>query len=278
MLSAVSLVSFIAAVILYAGAAALFYLEVVRERQAEPYARVAPLAPGLLAGAAIAHGGYVVLASFVARVCPIYSIHFFLSLASLAATFVYLWSRRRYKLHALGLLVAPFGLVVAMGTYFLASAPYHKLPASFIGLHVLSNLIGDALFLLACGAAVLYLLQERQLKRKKPPRGGLPPLDSLDKAIHRFLVAGFPLLTLGVASGTVWAQKLEDGSTDELLRAAFGYATWLLIGGVLLLRVLAGWRGRRAAYGTIAGFACALTVLIIYIMRPILQGAERLGG
>ncbi len=43
------------------------------------------------------------------------------------------------------------------------------------------------------------------------------------------------------------------GSPDEVMRTVFGYATWLLIGVVLLLRAAAGWRGRRAACGTIAG-------------------------
>jgi ABC-type uncharacterized transport system permease subunit len=140
----------------------------------------------------------------------------------------------------------------------------------FITLHVLANLLGVALFLLAGGAAGLYLVQERRIKAKKLPAGRsvLPPLDTLDRAVHRFLVAGFPLLTLGIVSGTYWAQKLETGSPDEVMRTIFGYATWLLIAGVLLLRAAAGWRGRRAAYGTIAGLACATAVLVIYLVRP----------
>jgi ABC-type transport system involved in cytochrome c biogenesis permease subunit len=46
-----------------------------------------------------------------------------------------------------------------------------------------------------------------------------------------------------------------------------GYVTWLLFAGVLLLRAAAGWRGRRAAYGTIAGFGCAMLVLLFYLLR-----------
>jgi len=47
----------------------------------------------------------------------------------------------------------------------------------------------------------------------------------------------------------------------------FGYVTWLVIAGVLFLRAAAGWRGRRAAYGTIAGFAFAVLVLVVYLVR-----------
>jgi ABC-type uncharacterized transport system permease subunit len=269
---------FIAAVLLYGAAAMLFYLDVAQRGASDAKDR---MAARLLAGGAAAHGVFVVVASFVAHVCPVHSLHFAMSIASLLATIGYLAARRRFNIQALGLVVAPLGLVVTLGTYFLGeSETYRELPASFIGLHVFANLAGVALFLLACGAAVMYLVQERRFKSKKARlgQGGLPALDSLDKATHRFLVAGFPLLTIGVATGTVWAERLELGSPDEVLRAVFGYATWLLIAGVLLLRVVAGWRGRRAAYGTVAGFACAMIVFIIYLVRPVLKGAAALGG
>jgi ABC-type uncharacterized transport system permease subunit len=144
----------------------------------------------------------------------------------------------------------------------------------------MANLLGIALFLLAGAAAALYLVQEKRLKQKKRAtlRGGgnLPPLDTLDRAIHRFLVAGFLPLTLGVVTGTFWARSLETGSPDEVMRAVFGYATWLLIALVLVLRATAGWRGRRAAYGTIAGLACAAAVVIVYLVRP--SAAPSVGG
>jgi len=280
MSSALSSVPFAAAVLLYAVASTLFYLEVVRTGKTDGPRAGAAILLGL---GATFHSAYVVIASFVAHVCPVHSVHFILSMASLVATVVYLIARRRFRIHALGLIVAPLGLVVTLSTFFLGTVgPEERLPAEYIGFHVFANLIGVALFLLACGAAVMYLVQEKRLKNKKAllrtSSSGLPPLDSLDKAVHRFLVAGFPLLTLGVATGTVWAQKLEGGSPDEILRAVFGYATWLLIAAVLLLRVVAGWRGRRAAYGTVAGFTCAVVVLLIYVFRPALRAAEAAGG
>ncbi len=96
----------------------------------------------------------------------------------------------------------------------------------------------------------------------------LPPLDTLDRAEHRFLVAGFPLLTIGIVTGTFWSRQLEFGTPTEVMRIVFGYATWLLIAAVLLLRAAAGWRGRRSAYGTILGLFCALGVLVVYLTRP----------
>jgi hypothetical protein len=98
--------------------------------------------------------------------------------------------------------------------------------------------------------------------------GRLPSLDALDAAEHRFLLIGFPLLTLGIVSGTAWAHKLTSGASGELLRAAFAYLTWIVFAGVLLLRAVAGWRGRRAAVGTLLGFFFAVLVLVVYLVRP----------
>lgn len=284
MTQALSAMTFGIALLFYGAASALFYLEIARLRGSgivDPRdEKRAELAPRLLALGAIGHAGYVVLASLVAHVCPVHSVHFVLSIASLFSIAAYLTLRRRFRIQALGLLVAPLGLAFLLGTFFLGKPmPEPRLSPVFITLHVLANLLGVALFLLAGGAAGLYLVQERRIKAKKLPaaRSVLPPLDTLDRAVHRFLVAGFPLLTLGIISGTYWAQKLETGSPDEVMRTIFGYATWLLIAGVLLLRAAAGWRGRRAAYGTIAGLACATAVLVIYLVRPASEVPPR-GG
>jgi ABC-type uncharacterized transport system permease subunit len=281
MTEVISGLTLLVAVALYAGASGLFYLDVARDRgpkrlpgapgSVAPAAPRSGVAPALLTAAALGHAAYMTLASLVAHVCPIRSVHFLLSVASLFATATYLTLRRRFRVDALGLLVSPLGLAFLLGTFFLGKpAPEPRLSPIFITLHVLANLLGVALFLLAGGAAALYLIQERRIKEKRhlARTGNLPPLDTLDTAEHRFLVAGFPLLTLGIVTGTYWAQKLESGSPDEVMRTIFGYATWLLIGGVLLLRAAAGWRGRRSAYGTIAGLFCATAVLVIYLVRP----------
>jgi ABC-type uncharacterized transport system permease subunit len=52
-----------------------------------------------------------------------------------------------------------------------------------------------------------------------------------------------------------------------LVRSVLGYATWLVLAAVLVLRRTAGVRGRRAAYGTLAGILCLLLVLFVYVFR-----------
>jgi ABC-type uncharacterized transport system permease subunit len=42
---------------------------------------------------------------------------------------------------------------------------------------------------------------------------------------------------------------------------------WTVFAAVLFLRLVAGWRGRRAAIGTILGYASAALVLLFYTVR-----------
>lgn len=287
MSSVLPFIAIAAGAALYAAAGVLFFLAVAQLRPSthdrgsvsgDRQSRASVLAPRLLAGAVAAHAAYVCIASFVQRVCPVSSVHFLLSVTSVVAGAVYLIVRLRHRIDALGVLLAPLGLAFLLGTFFLGQ-PAHGTAASpaFLATHVLVNLIGVALFVLAGAAAVLYLMQERRLKQKRAAGLGLPPLDALDRAEHRFLIAGFPMLTIGVLSGTFWAKQLEFGTPDEVARIVFGYATWLLTGSVLLLRAAAGWRGRRAAYGTIAGLVFAMAVIAVYLTRPNIPAAASSG-
>src|SRR5262245_54068258 len=108
--------TFGAAVLLYAAATLLFFLDVVRApaRPGGPKSVPTPkppprlvTAPRLLGFAAIFHATHITLASFVAKVCPVRSVHFLLSVAALLAVAIYLPARRRFHVEALGLLVAP---------------------------------------------------------------------------------------------------------------------------------------------------------------------------
>lgn len=257
--------AFSTTVVFYAAACALFFAHLATRGGSERAARMAPITLGI---ATALHAVWISAASLGERVCPIGSMHFVGSIAALFASVLYLALRRRSRIEALGIFVAPVALTFVLGSRFVGT-PERHVTGGFLALHVLVNLLGEAFFLLACGASVLYLLQEKQLKRKRAGGwlGRLPSLDALDRATHQFLLSGFPLLTIGIVSGTVWAGKLESGSPSEIVRAAFGYGTWLLFGAVLILRAAAGWRGRKAAYGTIVGFAFAAAVLLVYLTR-----------
>jgi ABC-type uncharacterized transport system permease subunit len=262
---------FYATVVAYAAATILFFRYLAKPAGT---GRAGSTAPRVLAVAAVLHATYVCLASIVANICPVKSIHFVASIAALLATCFYLGMRLRWNIDALGAFVAPVALTFVLGSRFVGVAD-QGIGGGMLALHVTVNVLGDALFLLASGTAVLYLVEERRLKQKRASSvfGKLPPLDALDRAEHRLLLTGFPLLTLGIITGTAWANRIETGGPAEMARALFAYGTWLLFAGVLVLRALLGWRGRRAAYGTIAGFLFAVAVLVVYLVRGPFGGA-----
>jgi len=204
----------------YAVASALFFSYLMR---AGAPARAGRAAPRVLGAAAALHTGYVCLASFTANVCPVKSIHFVASIAALLATGFYLLLRRFWVIDALGAFVAPVALTFVLGSRFVGG-PEQPVGGGLLAFHVTVNVLGDALFLLASGAAVLYLVEEKRLKQKRAAGlfGRLPPLDALDRAEHRLLLVGFPLLTLGIISGTAWAHRIESGSPAEAARALTG--------------------------------------------------------
>ena len=266
-------VLFLATALVYLVASGLFVAYLAGSERVKG---VPNLAPRLVLVGAMLHASHIVVSSLLLRVCPVEGMHFAMSVVSVFVCAVYLGARARFRIDVVGAFVAPLALTFLLASRVVGGEePSLRIKSAILPLHVTVNLLGDALFTLAFAAAVAYLVQEKQLKQKRLVGvfQRLPPLDALDEAEHRFLLAGFPLLTIGILTGTIWARRVEVGSAADLTRAAFGYVTWLLFAGVLLLRAAAGWRGRRAAYGTIAGFGFAVLVLILYLVRSLTESA-----
>lgn len=262
-------IAFYLGVVAYSAAATVFFLELLK---AEPGKTPGVFGPRLLLVGGMIHAVHVVAASLLSQVCPVESLHFGLSLSALGAVVAYLLLRTRLRLHALGAIVAPLALTFLIGAQFVAAPRSEaELPRGLLAFHIAANLIGLGVFLVAGGSSALYVLLERRLRQKKlglsPSSSRLPPLEALDRAAHRLLLVGFPLLTFGVVTGAVFTHRLGDADGAALLRTVLGYATWGLLAAVLLLRQIIGLRGRRAAYGTLAGVACVLVVLLVYAVR-----------
>jgi ABC-type uncharacterized transport system permease subunit len=261
-------IAFYLGVVAYSAAATLFFVDLARREGAPVAAR---WAPRTLGAGAVLHGVHVVTASLLSQVCPVNSIHFGLSLSALIAVVVYLGLRTRRGIHALGAFIAPAALTFLVGAQFVGEQHTEHTPGVLLAVHVSASVLGMGMFLLAGAAGLFYLVQERRLKDKRAGWFGarLPALDALDVTEHRLLSAGFLFLTFGLVTGAIFAGGLSGASSGAVVRASLAYATWLLVAGVLLLREVAGWRGRRAAYGTIAGAVCLLLVILLYAVRPV---------
>lgn len=259
-------IAFYLGVIAYSAASTLFFLDLVRPASARRNS-----GPRLLGVGATFHAAHVVTASLLSNICPVESLHFALSFSAFILVGAFLVLRQRLRLDSLGVLIAPLALTFLLGAQFvsLGSSAAEGVPRALLVLHITANVLGVGLFLLAGASGAFYVIEERRLKRKQLGLASrLPPLAALDRVAHRLLLAGFPLLTFGVVSGSMFLEQLSatEGSA-EILRSLLGYASWLLLAVVLVLRRVSGWNGRRAAYGTMAGVACVLLVMLVYVFR-----------
>lgn len=180
----------------------------------------------------------------------------------------------RYRIESLGVLLFP--LVFVMTTVAAIKTPLQSWSSgearnTWLAVHIVLVLLGYAALLLTAFASILYLLQERQLKRKRSIGilEKLPPLGTLDSLISKSLGFGFVLITVGVVTGGTWAYIESHGKSalnDPRMTTAL--VTWAACLLMVLLRVTAGWRGRKAALMAVAVVACsAATWALHYVGR-----------
>ena len=187
---------------------------------------------------------------------PYESFSFFAALAVLAFLIVY-W---RYKMRSLGILAFPVIFVMTFLACFVFSPVEHlpeMLRSRWIYIHTPLVILGYVAFFVAFSAAVLYLIQERELKHKRV-FNHLPSLEVCDDLAYRSLAIGFPMMTLGIFSGALWAQQEWGGSWMGDPKILLAFLTWFIYLLLINYRLIAGWRGKKAAYLSIAGFVAVL--------------------
>jgi cytochrome c-type biogenesis protein CcsB len=237
----------------------------------------------LLIGA-ILHGAGFVARYLAAGYLPITNLFESLSFFAFSTVCVFLAFELRYNLRVLGTFVAPvamiFGLLSALLPGEVRPLP-PVLDSNWLPIHVLLLFSGYAVFAVAFGAGIMYLLMERELKAK---RMGvifkrLPSLDVLDDINNRCLKIGFPLLTLGIITGSIWAEYAWGSYWSWDPKEVWALVTWFLYAALLHGRMTVGWRGRKAAILAIAGFCAVLfTFLGVNLLLPGLHSYSNMSG
>ena len=82
----------------------------------------------------------------------------------------------------------------------------------------------------------------------------LPSIGACDRMGYNALLVGFPLLTLAIISGSIWAINVRGSFFQFRPWEIVILITWALFALILELRLTSGWRGRKAAYLSITGF------------------------
>jgi ABC-type uncharacterized transport system permease subunit len=168
----------------------------------------------------------------------------------------------RYELQGLTIFVFPLVFILTLVGALGSPVPSWSNPQlrdAWLVLHVFLVLIGYAALVLTAIASIMYLIRERQLKKKQRRNTleNLPALGTLDDLISKAMAVGFVFITLAVIAGSTWA-FIESGTRwIKDARIVISLLTWGLYLAIVALRVSAGWRGRKAAMLVLALVGCS---------------------
>lgn len=196
---------------------------------------------------------------------------YYMQLMAWSLIFLYLCAWRWLRLPFLGLTAAPLALLLYVLSMRLSSTrsllPEH-LSGLFFTLHVWSLYFSLGLLAMAFGAGVLFVYTEGRLKKKLPMAEftkDLPSLGAYDKVNQIAVVAGFPLYTLGLMSGFIWAPMAK--TIVENPKVLLSLFIWFLYALFFYQRTAIGYRGRKTAVMAIVIFGIsAISFGIDYTM------------
>ena len=183
------------------------------------------------------------------------------SLLSLLLVGAFLLTFLRYRTLAPGVFLLPVAVLLTLVPAFRPGA--EQLPpvnSGWILLHIILLLAAYAALLLSLLTSVLYLLQERRLKQKRPAMRGLPPLETTDQIALKALLFGLPCMTGGLLIGSALAEQTVGPTFFLDPKVLLSFALWVAYVGMIFIRRHSGLRGRRAIYLSSFVFMVVLAV------------------
>jgi cytochrome c-type biogenesis protein CcsB len=223
--------------------------------------RIADWGTALLAAGAAFNTVYLIARGLQAGNLPVASFGESLTLLSPLVALMGVGLMIRLRVGVIGVFVAPAATVALAAACVLGISGRLVLPESlrsgWLPVHVTLAFLGYAMFLLAAGVSLLYLIYDSRLKAKGPlpgPGERVPSLETLDRINYRLLGWGFVMLSLAIVSGAIWADATWGHFWSWEPQETWSLVTWILYAALLESRLTVGWRGRRAAALTIAVF------------------------
>ncbi|MDH4231647.1 MAG: c-type cytochrome biogenesis protein CcsB [Nitrospirota bacterium] len=217
----------------------------------------------LVAAGFALHTANIIARYVISGHIPIANLHEASSFFSWCIVLLFFYLEYRYKLGLLGSFIMPVVFVLMLSSSMLPRKIEPLSPvlqSNWLGIHTVLAFLGYAAFAMAFGIGLMYLIQEHYVKSKH--LGGLfrklPSLQILDEINYRLITIGFPLLTLAIISGALWAESAWGSYWRWDPKEVWSLIIWFIYALVLHVRLTAGWRGKRAAILSIIGFCGVL--------------------
>jgi len=184
----------------------------------------------------------------------------------------YAYFERRYRARTLALFVLPLAAITLAYAGAQDSAVDPLVPALqnslLLTLHIVVAIFAYGAFAVSFASAALDLWTPQKWRHL------IPKPDVLDRLAYRAVVIGFPLDTMVIVLGAVWAEIAWGRYWSWDPKETASLVTWLIYGGYLHARVARGWTGKRAAWLLVIGFA---TVILTFVGNAFFGGLHSYG-
>ena len=241
-------------------------------REAGPWVRTAV---ALSAFGALVHTVAIVCRGLAVHRAPWGDMYEFITALTCIAAIFFVYVMIRFRAWSLGVFVMG-AVVIALGLaetliYTAAGPLVPALQSYWLAIHVTAMTLACGIFFVAAVLGILYLVSQRYQARvaagKTQPGNGLmeriPSLEQLDKLTYRTVVFGFPVWTFGVMAGAIWADQAWGRYWGWDPVETWAFITWVIYAAYLHARATAGWRGARAHYIQLLGFASLVTNMLV---------------
>lgn len=235
--------------------------------------KVRTAARGVLILSGLLQTVYIGSRFLLAGYTPITTQHETVVFFAWAATWAYLSFRWRYTVKNFGTFVSILIMVLLIAASLASREILPLKPvlqSMWLPVHAGTSLLAYAFFSLAFCGGLMYLLQERELKRKRFGYffSRLPSLDALDQLNSHCLAAGFVFLTMGMVSGSLWTKQAWGVYWQWHPKEIWSLIAWFVYLLQIHQRFTVGWRGKRAAVMAVVGFM--IVVFTLWgVMYPI---------
>ncbi|MDX8392772.1 MAG: cytochrome c biogenesis protein CcsA [Mariprofundaceae bacterium] len=196
------------------------------------------------------------------------------SISVLIVQYIYFVGLLRHGIHGLGLFLLPITAVPLLVVPLLPDNTILHIQASSMMeiSHLLLSLLAYAILTLATVHAVMHLLLDRALKRKKigPIVQAMPSLLEVEAHMYAQVGSAACILALGILSGLIWQWEVVGHFSLLSHKVILSSFSWVVLVALLGFRRRAGWQNRRAGWMVIAAY---LLLLLAYFGVRLMQSS-----
>ncbi|MEU5691487.1 c-type cytochrome biogenesis protein CcsB [Actinosynnema sp. NPDC020468] len=248
---------------------------VVREERSRPE-RLGRMGAALTVLGALVQLSSLVLRGLATGRAPWGNMYEYGSLLTFAAVVTWIVLMRAFPVRKLGgFVLVPIVILMFLGGTVLYSDAAPVVPALrsyWLVVHVSVISVSSGVLLVPGVASILFLLKSTG----RPRFAKLPDADVLDRLAYRSTVFAFPLFTIGIICGAIWAEAAWGRFWGWDPKETVAFVCWVIYAAYLHARATAGWRGKPAAWVNTVGFVG--TVFNLFFINLVTTGLHSYAG